>query len=214
MKTIVVSLLAASLSAGAAGAAPIVLDFEGVGNSAPVGSFYDGNGGPDYDIVFSPNALGIIDADAGGGGNFGNEPSPDTILFFLGGGAATMNVLNGFTTGFSFFYTSTNFAGAVNVWSGMDGTGTLLATLMLDALGPGSGDPNGDFSNWAPVGVTFAGTAYSVDFAGTANQIGFDNITLGSATPGGPSPVPVPASLPLLLAGLGSLAFAARRKRA
>ncbi|HTQ79133.1 MAG TPA: hypothetical protein VMM92_03995, partial [Thermoanaerobaculia bacterium] len=34
-----------------------------------------------------------------------------------------------------------------------------------------------------PIGVSFSGVARSVDFGGTANQIGFDNITFGSQTP-------------------------------
>lgn len=164
-------------------------------------------------IEFSDTSLALIDSDVGGSGNTGLEPSPETVLFFLDGGAATMNVLDGFTTGFSFFYSSVAFGGLVNVWSGLNSTGDLLASLTLDALGYGPGDPNGSYSNWASIGVLFSGTAYSVDFAGTANYIVFDDVTLGSSTPGGPSPVPVPASLPLLLAGLGGLGLLARRKR-
>ncbi len=41
------------------------------------------------------------------------------------------------------------------------------------------------------MGVTFSGTAFSVNFGGVANQTGFDNITLGSDVPedgGGPPP--------------------------
>jgi hypothetical protein len=72
--------------------------------------------------------------------------------------------------------------------------------------------------------VTFTGTAHSVDFGGTVNQVGFDNITLGSGTPGGggggppPAPaVPLPALSPAMLAALvvllGFVAFAWRRSR-
>src|SRR5690242_20191664 len=94
--------------AGQARAAVVVLDFEGLQNLEAVNNFYNGgtggNGsgpGTNYGIEFSTNSLAIIDADAGGSGNFGHEPSPDTILFFLSGGAATMNVAAGFDTGFS-----------------------------------------------------------------------------------------------------------------
>ena len=38
------------------------------------------------------------------------------------------------------------------------------------------------------IGVNFDGTAKSVIFSGAANYIGFDNITLGSATAGAPEP--------------------------
>ncbi len=194
--------------AAKASADVVVLTFEGVGNFVPVGSFYDGAGGPDFNIIFSSNSLGLIDADAGGGGNFGHEPSPDTILFFLTGGASTMNVPSGFDTGFSFFYSAVNSPGSIRVWDGLDGTGTLLASLDLPVTPSDGGDPTGSFSPFFPVGVAFDGIAKSVDFAGTENQIGFDNITLGASIPGdgdgsGKPVVPEPASM--LLFGLGTV---------
>lgn len=198
-----------------ASAAPVVLTFEGVGNLAAVNEFYNGgtdsagNAGANYGISFSNTSLGIIDEDAGGSGNFGNEPSASTVLFFLSGGAATMNVAAGFETGFSFFYTSA-FTGFVNVYSGLNGTGDLLATLNLAAnTGSCAGDPGGSYCQFDPVGVAFEGIAKSVDFGGSADRIAFDNITLGAAVPVGE--VPEPASLALL--GLGALAFGARRRR-
>lgn len=195
-------------------AAVIVLDFEGLKNLEPVNNFYNGgtggmgSSGTNYGIGFTTTSLGIIDADAGGTGNFANEPSPSTILFFLTG-SAIMNDAAGFTTGFSFFYTSVTFAGSVNVYDGLNGTGTLLASLALAPNGSGcGGDPNGAFNCWTPIGVAFAGIAKSIDFGGTVNQIGFDNVTFGSVTPG----VPFPATLLLLGGGLGLLALRYRRK--
>jgi hypothetical protein len=200
--------------ASVAQAAVIVLDFEGLGDQEQVLEFYNGGlggagsgPGPDYDISFGSASLSIIDADAGGSGNFGNEPTPDTILFFLSG-SAIMNVLNGFDTGFSFFFTSVSFAGSVTVYDDFDATGNVLATLPLVPNGSGcGGDPTGAFNCWTPIGVAFAGIAKSVDFSGVANQIGFDDITLGSATPG----VPEPASI--LLFGLGAATVARRLRR-
>jgi hypothetical protein len=75
------------------------------------------------------------------------------------------------------------------------------------------GDPTGAICNWTPVGVSFSGIArsgksmeeklcpvhsstltiidaltcvscFAVDFGGAANLVGFDDITIGSATPG------------------------------
>jgi hypothetical protein len=219
MKSILkLAMLAATLASAQAMAAPVVLTFEGAGNLAAINDFYNGgtdsvgNSGTNYGINFSGTSLALIDSDAGGSGNFGNEPSASTILFFQTGGAATMNVAGGFGTGFSFFYSSFQ-AGFVNVYDGLNGTGSLLATVLL----PGNtnsacvGDPSGNYCNFIPIGVSFAGIAHSVDFGGSANNIGFDNVTLGAEVPGGS--VPEPGTLSLI--GLAALGFGAvRRKQA
>lgn len=207
-KAVAGSLLAASVIGTQAGT--VVLDFEGVGNEAPVGSFYDGVGGPDYDITFSANALGLIDADAGGTGNIAFEPTPDTALFFLSGGAATMNVPAGFDTGFSFFYSAPFFTGSIQVYDDLNATGNLLATLSLPLTTIGSGDPNGPYGPFDPIGVSFPGIAKSVNFAGSANFIVFDNITLGAEIPviENPNPVPEPSTV---IGGLALGALALRR---
>jgi len=210
--------------------ANIVLDFEGLGDQEPVNEFYNGgtggNGsgpGQNFGVSFSTNSLSIIDADAGGTGNFGGEPSPSTVLFFLTGAAATMNVPAGFITGFSFYYSAISSPGTIRVYDGLNASGNLLATLDLP-LTPNNGapDPTGAFSPLVPIGVTFAGTAMSVDFGGTVNQVAFDNITLGSSTPGGgggppPTPaLPAPTLSPgwlLALIGLVGVIGLSRRYR-
>lgn len=209
------ALAAASLSvftARQAAAATIVLDFEGLQDLESVDNFYNGGtggsgstSGQDFGVEFSTNALAIIDADAGGNGNIGGEPSPDTVLFFLSGGAAVMNVAADFDTGFSFFYSAALNPGTINVYDGLDGSGNILATLNLP-ITPfnGAPDPNGVFSPFVPLGVNFSGIARSIDFNDTADQIAFDNITLGSAIPGGSTPVPEPMSL-LALVAVGSI---------
>jgi hypothetical protein len=214
-----ISTAACVLAVGKAEAAVITLDFEGVGNLANVNNFYNGgtdslgNSGTNYGISFGSDALGIIDQDAGGSGNFGGEPSPDTVLFFLGGSAATMNVAAGFDTGFSFFYSAINSPGFINVYDGLNSTGNILATLTLPTTPfNGAPDPTGAFSPLVAFGVNFNGIAKSVDFGGTANQIGFDNITLGSATPGnGGQGVPEPFTIIGTLIG-GTAALRMRKK--
>ncbi len=214
--------IALCISAGPADAVVIVLDFEGLADFEPVQSFYSGGlggfgsgPGPNFGIGFSANSLALIDGDAGGSGNFGGEPSPDTVLFFLGGTAATMNVAAGFTTGFSFFYTAINNPGSVSVYSGLNATGAILATLPLPLTPTGGApDPTGQFSPLLPIGVAFAGIAMSVDFAGVVDQIGFDNITFGSATPGnGNGVIPEPATLTLLGIGLAGIGLTRLRRR-
>jgi hypothetical protein len=193
-------------------AATITLDFEGVGNTRQVREFYNGgtdsagNSGTNYGISFGTDALGIIDSDAPGGtGNFGGEPSPSTVLFFLGGSAAKMNVAAGFDTGFSFFYSAINNPGFINVYDGLNGTGNILTTLSLPTTpNNGAPDPTGQFSPFLAIGVSFSGVAKSVDFGGTANQIAFDNITLGAAIPTSSTSVPEPFTIVGTLVGAGT----------
>jgi hypothetical protein len=209
-----------------AAAAPIVLSFEGVGDLANILNFYNGgtdsqgNAGTNVGVRFVNGALGVRDADAGGSGNIAREPSGQTALFFLDVASAIMTVDAGFDTGFSFYY-SANPAignGTVTVFDGLNGTGNVLATSVLNAAatpqsGCGGGDPNGSYSCWAIVGVGFNGIAKSISFGGAANFIAFDDVTFGSVTPGtgggGPT-VPEPASLTLF--GLAALAAATRRR--
>lgn len=223
MKKINSLLLACYLLASVpATASVIVLDFEGAGNIANLNNFYNGgtdslgNSGTNYGIQFGTNSLTVIDADAGGGGNFANEPSPNTILFFLTG-TAILNYAPGFDTGFSFYYTSST-AATVNVYDGLNATGNLIASLNLSAQYTDNctGDPTGGFCNWTAVGAGFSGIAKSIDFGGTVNQTGYDNITFGSIEPcpTGGCKVPEPASMALMSLGLAGLGFARRRKTA
>lgn len=208
------------LGAGNAYATPIVLNFEGLDNVEAIQDFYNGgtsqngNSGTNFGVTFSPNTLAVIDSDAGGSGNFGGEPSPDTIMFFLTGASAIMNVSAGFDTGFSFFYSAINNAGSVNVYDGLNGTGNILASLNIPVTPSDGGDPNGNFSPFFDIGVGFSGTAMSVSFAGVQNQIGFDEITFGSITAGGdPTEVPEPATLALLGLGLIGIGYSQKKRK-
>ena len=208
-----------------------VLDFNGLEQSEPVEDFYagglggDGSGpGPDFGISFSSNGLALISQEAGGSGNFTNNPAGDTILFFLTGTETVMNVPGGFEQGFSFFYSAANQGGFIRVYDQEGGQGTLLAELNLPQT-PRTGNTPYTYDNWQEAGVSFSGVARSVDFGGTADQIGFDLVTLGSSTagggpggPGGPSgPVTVPVGgggwlLLSILGGLLIAPFALRRR--
>lgn len=163
----------------------VLLDFEGLGDLDPISQFYNGGtsgggfSGTNYGVYFSPNTLGLIDADAGGTGNFANEPSPNTGMFAeIGQGAPVMDVTNGFTTSFSFYY-SAALPLTVNVYDGLNGTGTLLASQLLDInynLNC-TGDPTGAYCHWDLVTIPFASTAKSVTFTGSQdNYFIIDNI--------------------------------------
>ena len=200
----------------AANAGVVTLTFEGIGDEASVGNYYNGGAGPNYGIQFGSDSLAIISDQNGGTGNFNEEPSCCTVLFFLTGPGDIMDVAAGFTTGFSFYYTAAFNPGSVSVYSGLDGTGTLLASLTLPVTGDGAGVAGcagTNFCPFFPIGVSFSGTAESVNFSGTANQIAFDNVTLGASTPGSGS-TPEPGAFSLLGLGLASLGMYARRKKA
>jgi hypothetical protein len=170
-----------------------VLTFQGLQNLEAIENFYnggtgsDGDSGTNYGISFASNALAIISHAAGGTGNFSGAPGGDTIAFFANGTADTMDVAAGFNTGFSFDYSATE-AGSVTVWSGLDGTGTELASIALNpntpGTNPGCSSSGTTYCTWTPIGVSFAGTAESVLFSGAADFIGFSDITINSATAG------------------------------
>lgn len=205
-----ISLAALSMCLASPAFAATTLDFEGVGDYNPVGNFY----APDF--IFSPATLALVDADNGGGGNFANEPSPNTIMFFLDSNNAVLDVTNGFTTGFSFYYTSST-AATVSVYDALGGAaggGNVLGSINLLAQFTDNcvGDPTGGFCNFSAIGVGFAGTAYSIDFGGTANQTGYDNITFGSIIPGNGG-VPEPATWAMLILGFGLVGGAMRKQQ-
>lgn len=214
-------LLLAAISAfalgsiGSASAGTVVLTFEGLGDQTPIGDYYNGGPGGNFGISFGPDALSIISGASGGTGNFSGSPSMPTVAFFLSGPGDVMDVPAGFTTGFSFYYSAIAYPGAVQVYSGLDGTGSLLANLDLPVT-PSGGAPEctyGSYCPWSPVGVAFGGTAESVIFTGTANYIGFDNITLGADIPCAGTSCPEPASIAVLGAGLLGLGATTRRRR-
>lgn len=217
-----------ALHSAYASAAIIVLDFEGTSNNAQVLNFYSGGNdskgvaGVDYGIEFSPNALSLRDKDVGGSGNFANEPSSDTVMFFMAG-SAILNYKAGFDTGFSFFY-SAKYAATVYVYDNLNAQGKLLASIhLLPQFSDNCfGDPTGTYCNWTGVGASFEGLARSVDFGGAVQHTGYDNVTFGSAIPRGMEsiamfqtaavPLSLPATWSLLLVGIIGLGTVQRCK--
>jgi hypothetical protein len=221
---------AATLLGGAASAqaAVVSLNFEGVNATYPSGfaqvlNFYNGGfssdstTGTNYGVAFSSNALALClntasvtcsNTSRGGlapGSEFG-------ALFFLSGASTVLDYAAGFTTGFSFNYSMIGAsAGVVNVWDSLGGTGTLLGSISLAVTPSGCPGFAGAYCPFVPVGVLFGGTAKSIEFAGVANFVVFDDVTFGSGTPG--PGVPEPASWALMIGGFGMVGAALRRRR-
>jgi len=207
--------------AGTVAADAVTLTFESRGPAAeqtlqdfdPIAGFYS-----DLGINFSANALAAVDKEAGGFGDFANEPSASTVMSFQQGLAVELTHTPGFTGGLSFYYSSS--VGVTVSLHGLDGA--LLFSNFYAAQNTANtcvGDPEGTFCNWTKVDILFSGTAAKVLFAGDAGaqnaQSAFDNITVGTSNPGctvNCNTVPEPASLALVGAALLGLGASRRRK--
>lgn len=156
------------------------IDFEGLVNFAAVGTVAGTPG-----VTFGASWLGLIDADAGGSGNFANEPSPDTTAFFL-----TPADPIDFDTGvesMEIFYVASALSVPVTLtaWDGVGGTGSVVDTATGNTVGTSfdgancMGDPGGDFCLWDSIVLTsVTNNILSITLGGgVANQIGFDDMT-------------------------------------
>ncbi|MGB7760744.1 MAG: hypothetical protein WBL61_13005 [Bryobacteraceae bacterium] len=211
-----------AMLAMAATAGNVVLTFEGLQNAEEVQGYYNGGygnlgsgPGPNYGVTFTDNGWAYISADDGGTAGFAGNPSGDTAFTFRNdGNPGIMDVSGGFSGGFSFYYSAVYGTGTINIYSGLDGAGTLLDsfTPAVTSSEPNTPPtcPNSDdiFCPFYLYQVTFSGTAYSVDFTGTEGEVAFDDITLDNATPNG---VPEPAAFSLLGLGLAALLLISRR---
>jgi hypothetical protein len=163
----------------------------------PLLQFYNGgttyrgiDGGPNLGVSFTINArVRTVDSLVGVYTKPGfMELMSDTIREGAGI-SATMDVSGGFTTGVQFSYASIDSVGEMKVFSGFDGTGTLLADLTLPITSPMSGP-----GVFVADSLTFSGVAHSIVFDGGNKQLAFDDLTTTFV-------VPEPSSLCLLAIG-------------
>lgn len=185
----------------------VVLTFEGLKSGEAVNNYYAGGKGsqgtgpgPNYGITFTGpvvdgqnDAIAYIPAKP-----FPNDPSPPTVLLLASEFStippgqpisAYMNVSPGFSGFLGLYYAAVDTDASVQIYSGINGTGTLLASMKLPFTSTTTGifDPN-------EIDVSFSGVARSAVFSGGNQQAAFDDIRLTT---------PEPASPVLLLIGGG-----------
>lgn len=176
-------------------AAPIVIDFETAPSYDSVGEHYASLG-----VTFGGGALGLHNDEFQT--FFSNAPSPLGVMFTVDTDS-TMNVARGFSGQLGFSYSSVAAAfGAVSIWSGLNGTGDLLASI--DLLGNAANCSDIGWCSFDSLSSRFEGIAYSVSFNGDPS-IAFDNIAFNA--------VPEPASLLLVSLGLAGLVASRRRNK-
>ena len=154
-----------------------LIDFEGLENNVAIGLVP----GP-VNVTFGASWLSIIDADAGGDGNFANEPSPSTAAYFLDVDDISIS-LNPPVQFVEFFYTAAAVSLPLTV-TAFDAGGGFVDQAVGNLVGTDidgaqcTGDPNGNFCMWGSITLTAAtDNIASIQIAGTtANQFGIDNL--------------------------------------
>jgi hypothetical protein len=198
------SRLIAAAAAGLLSAAPafstqVTIDFESAPTSfQPIGDTYLPLG-----VSFGGDLLAVRNDALGP--YFSHAPTPGTIMAPLGAGNDTaMNAgpNASFIDNVTFYYSSAADT-TVTIWSGLNGTGSVLGTFNLTANAQ-NGCADSPACHWDASSVSFSGNARSIQFGNAIGQ-GFDNITVNA--------VPLPAAAWLLISGLGGLGSLVRRRR-
>jgi hypothetical protein len=166
------------------------LDFNSFQIGEEVLGYYDGGfgslgtgPGPSLGITFSSDFVTVAQ------GVFGPPFQGEELTSTSG----TMDVVPGFSGPFSFYYTNSGPDGTVNLYSGLDGGGSLVGTIAL----PRS-------TIFAPGGIK-ALPFESAIFTGTPSALVFDNVTFGELV------LPEPSSMSLLLIGLLAVWWGGRK---
>ncbi len=212
MKPLAAAVLLA-LSAASPAFATTTIDFDAVTSFESIADFYNGGTdsagatGESLGISFGGDAIAVANDTANFPAYYLNAPSPLAVMTPVGADSA-LNAAAGLTGSVSFYYSAvSSVTNGVQVWSGLNGTGSLLASFDLVANDPAGGCNDGktDYCNFALVSGSFTGTAESVTFGNATGVAAFDNVTVAV--------IPEPATYAMMAAGLAGLALTVRRRR-
>ena len=167
----------------------VLIDFDAVTRNARVNEFY--NGGTDSTGA-SGIDLGVEFFDFVTANSVAAPSQPRYV--YNATGQSLINVEAGFSA-FAFAY-GTMAPATLSVFSGLNGTGTLLGSQTVD----------GHASSFGLAAVDFSGVGRSVMLASMPNYAGLDDLRFTMA-----APVPEPAGWLMLLAGVGALGALKRR---
>lgn len=217
-----------------------VSDFYAGGSSKVPGTAIDVQFGvlPGIGAVFNPSTL-VTETSAGGNGGATSVFGQTRNLLLEDGTQLTNSTAlgNGVAySGLSSFITVTFAAGFSNAVSFFFNAGSDLTVSVLRQDGSVLYSDDFTFSSstlcptsesrcaWNAASLSFTGTAYGVSFFGVPSDFAIDNLTLGQADPLSPlnggggqppivTPIPEPSTYALMAAGLGVVAWVARRRR-
>ena len=198
----------ALLSAAPAFAANVTITFESApGYVNPILEHYNGGvdslgqSGTNFGVSFTDGAVALSNDALGP--YYLNAPTNGTAMYAFDS-TAVMNVANGFQDGLTFYYSSSAVTlDAVKVYSGLNATGTLLASASL--YNNAQDDCTGAaFCRFTLTSVQFAGIGKSISFAGNSPNVLYDNIGFTTA---------VPESSTWLLLATGLLAVGVAKRR-
>ena len=181
----------------------VLLTFDGLQHGEEVLQYYNGGTGslgsgpgPNYGISFTSTGVVLLH------GNYSGEPTPPAIMFVgifdqaegIPSVSTIMDVTPGFQGPLLFYYAALDAPGTAKVYSGLDGTGTLLGSETLAVTSQTTGV-------FVTDQVAFSGVAHSVVFTGSNQQLAVDNLSF--------SVVPEPSTLFLAVCG-GSIVLLRR----
>jgi len=157
-----------------------LIDFEGMGNDVPIGVVPGA-----VTVTFGTSWYSLIDSDAGGGGNFANEPSPSTGAYFPFDDNDIRITLTPPVQYLEFFYSAAAIGLPVTV-TAYDSNDNVVDSEVGNTIGTDydgancTGDPNGNFCSWSVITLTAASDNISyVTISGPPaipNFFGIDNL--------------------------------------